>query len=487
MEDNFRLVEYKNKKIHVRFMDKDKKYDDIVFTSLVIGPNGTGKTRLLSEISETLRFINELKTSDNKMKRNTFEKGLYLSYKIGKVLYEITYEEDLEIRKDEDIISVEEIDLPKRILAISFMVNDKFVFNDSRDLNDIYYYLGTRQTSNATFVNSITKKIIDILIKKTTNEVFLKKLKSVMKFLSLPPVMDIYFRLKSKQLFDKEKIIQKIHLEIAKQRRRFDYRSDKIKKLSDDYIEKLINFVKKDFNPKNLEEDSRFLVIKYSIDFKIPYKNNILSEHSDFLDTLVSLNILSQPNLLLYGDSPYGFDNASSGEKQFLYSMINILSHIDYGSLILLDEPEISFHPNWQIKYIKYIKEIFEEYKNCHFLIATHSHFMISDLEPGSSTIISLNFSKDKKGLEAKLHDENTFGWSVEDILYNIFGVVTTRNLYIADEIDGFLKKISMNEIDKINIQKELKKLSDINQNLKEVDPLKDVIKIIFDRFDYEK
>ncbi|PEW14340.1 hypothetical protein CN435_22080 [Priestia megaterium] len=486
MEDKFRLVEFKNKKLHVRFVDEDKEYDDLLLTSLVIGPNGTGKTRLLSEISETLRFINGLKTSDNKTKRNILEDGLCLSYKVGKKLYKIEYQGALKITENGDKSSIQEINLPKRILAISFMVNDKFVFNDSRDSNDIYYYLGTRQTSNATFVNSITKKIVDILIEKTSDAAFLEKLESVMDFLNLPPVMEIYFELKRKQLFAEGKIIQKIHLEVEKHKRKFDYRSDKIKKLNDNYIEDLTNFLQEDFNPEYLNEE-RTLVIKYHIDFASPHKNKLLPKHFDYLNTLVSLGLLSQPKLLLHGESPYGFDNASSGEKQFLYSMINILSQIQDGSLVLLDEPEISFHPNWQIKYINYIKKIFEEYKNCHFLVATHSHFMISDLEPGSSTIISLNFSEDRNSIEAKLHDENTFGWSVEDILYNIFGVVTTRNLYVADEIDSFLKKISMKETDKINIEKELKKLRDINENLKEVDPLKDVIKIIFDRFDCEK
>lgn len=486
MKDKFRLVEFKNKKLHVQFMDKEKEYDDTLLTSLVIGPNGTGKTSLLSEISETFRFINRLKNSDNKTKRNILEEGLYLSYKIGKILYEIEYNGELIIREKGNKISVQEINLPERILAISFMVNDKFVFNDSRDSNDIYYYLGTRQTSNATFVNSITKKIVDILMKKTTDGVFLKKLESVMDFLTLSPIMEIYFVLKRKQLFDEGKIKQQIYLEVEKHKRKFDYRSDKIKKLNNEYIKELINFVQEDFNPEYIKEE-RSPVIKYFIDFLKPSENRFLSKHYDYLDTLVSLGLLSQPKLLLKGVSPYGFDNASSGEKQFLYSMINILSQIEHGSLVLIDEPEISFHPNWQIKYINYIKKIFEEFNDCHFLIATHSHFMISDLEPGSSTIISLNFSEDRTRLEAKLHDENTFGWSVEDILYNIFGVVTTRNLYVADEIDSFLKKISMNETDKINIEKELKKLKNINENLKEVDPLKDVIKIIFDRFDYKK
>lgn len=211
-------------------------------------------------------------------------------------------------------------------------------------------------------------------------------------------------------------------------------------------------------------------------------ENNIaINKDYDVLNKLIKLGYIQYPTLHIGRESSFDFELASSGEKQFLFTMINILSKIEHGSIVLIDEPEISLHPNWQINYINYLKSIFSHYRSCHFIIATHSHFMISDLEPNSSSIVSLKIKNNS--VRAQLHDEDTFGWSVDDILYNIFDVFTTRNLYIAREIDSFLAKISKGVENKA-LKKELSKLIEIRRHLKENDPLRDVLNMIISRVD---
>jgi predicted ATPase len=82
--------------------------------------------------------------------------------------------------------------------------------------------------------------------------------------------------------------------------------------------------------------------------------------------------------------------DSSSGETNLLCQFIGILSTIQDNSLIIIDEPENSSHPNWQINYIGWLKDIFKEYLSCHFVIATHSHFILTDLQEYNSTIIAL-------------------------------------------------------------------------------------------------
>lgn len=48
----------------------------------------------------------------------------------------------------------------------------------------------------------------------------------------------------------------------------------------------------------------------------------------------------------------YPFEDASSGEKHFIYELVSIANNIKNNALILVDEPEISMHPNWQMRYI---------------------------------------------------------------------------------------------------------------------------------------
>ena len=169
----------------------------------------------------------------------------------------------------------------------------------------------------------------------------------------------------------------------------------------------------------------------------------------------------------------YSFDESSSGEKHILYSFANIFNSINQNSIILIDEPEISLHPNWQIKYISFLKKVFSEYSSCHFIIASHSHYMVSDLNPDSSSLITVNV--DEEGKHFLTLDYSTYAWSAENILYNIFGVRTFRNYYFDMDVRELLYTISNNEKEKLDrIRFLYDKLS--KYILDEKDPLNQII-----------
>ena len=46
------------------------------------------------------------------------------------------------------------------------------------------------------------------------------------------------------------------------------------------------------------------------------------------------------------------FEDCSSGEKHMIFAFTGVLSSIEPKSVILIDEPEISLHPEWQIQYV---------------------------------------------------------------------------------------------------------------------------------------
>lgn len=45
---------------------------------------------------------------------------------------------------------------------------------------------------------------------------------------------------------------------------------------------------------------------------------------------------------------------ASSGELSLIFNLLSIAGEIENESLILIDEPEISLHPEWQSNFILY-------------------------------------------------------------------------------------------------------------------------------------
>lgn len=57
--------------------------------------------------------------------------------------------------------------------------------------------------------------------------------------------------------------------------------------------------------------------------------------------------------------------------------------------MVLIDEPEISQHPNWQMQIIDMLDKCLSDSK-CHFIIATHSHFLVSDLPNYKSSVTYL-------------------------------------------------------------------------------------------------
>lgn len=86
----------------------------------------------------------------------------------------------------------------------------------------------------------------------------------------------------------------------------------------------------------------------------------------------------------------HDINELSSGEKQMFLLLVDLLRHEPKHSIILIDEPELSFHPQWQRQLFSLIEEIGEDNQ---IIMATHSTeilktvlpeevFMLSELVP---------------------------------------------------------------------------------------------------------
>lgn len=158
--------------------------------------------------------------------------------------------------------------------------------------------------------------------------------------------------------------------------------------------------------------------------------------------------------------------------------MIGLLATIKPNSLVFIDEPEISLHPNWQMKYLSFLRELFSEpeFATSHIILATHSNFIISDLRGENSKIIGLKKDVKNNNVIVDLPKNlNTYGWSAEEILYSVFNVKTTRNFYLEIELRELLHKIAIKSDDK-------KRMNDILNNIKKInfsdnDPINLIVK----------
>lgn len=70
--------------------------------------------------------------------------------------------------------------------------------------------------------------------------------------------------------------------------------------------------------------------------------------------------------------------NLSSGEKQEVIMLYELLFKVQNGSVILIDEPEISLHVAWQKAFLDDLEKILKN-KESFALVATHAPYIISD------------------------------------------------------------------------------------------------------------
>lgn len=200
---------------------------------------------------------------------------------------------------------------------------------------------------------------------------------------------------------------------------------------------------------------------------------------------LRKLKALQLKNVMISKDNsnpPISFDNVSSGEANLLSSLLSLNSSIKSDSLVLIDEPEISLHPEWQIKYMSKIQSIMSQVKGCHVIIASHSHFMVSDLNPENSSLVILEKKKDEVGsyiLSSRNPNANPYAWSAENILLEVFNVSSTRNFYFAQKVEEALDLLGKHNRNNERLDFLKDEIRKVLVNLSPNDPLLSVATII--------
>ena len=341
------------------------------FVSLLLGDNGAGKSFVLSQLVDVIRFLRKF-YRDSKI--DTLKYDTYkLEYRAWtnhcitlsrKTVYDKNDNCGYEVT--DDCSKSPKSGLPSHLLAVAFSNDDKFGFSRNKEF---YAYLGLRTVSNAAFL-------------KSTKDIFLDRLILISK--------------------------------IQEKREAFCYFLSQI-----------------GFKPE----------------LNLCYQNNgaeesisILSSETDFDKLQKAHEICKQPKFVYQiqfakGENKVDWEWISSGERNLLQCMGNILCYIDSHSLVIIDEPETSLHPKWQSRYIADLMGLFKAYPFCHFIISSHSHFLASSLSKKSSSIISLSVNDDGITHESRELPVDVEGSSAERILYEVFGVATSRNWYFEQDL----------------------------------------------------
>ena len=121
----------------------------------------------------------------------------------------------------------------------------------------------------------------------------------------------------------------------------------------------------------------------------------ILSEqtNTDLLKIGIAVGFIAPTKIKVQRDNSLKWvshHDLSSGQQSLLLNAILISIFAKKNSLICIDEPENSLHPEWQINYMKFLDCLCPSNLQSHIFIATHSPQIISGLQSNNGCIVSL-------------------------------------------------------------------------------------------------
>ncbi|WP_019390480.1 AAA family ATPase [Priestia filamentosa] len=462
--------------------NKNIKQNDNFYTSLLIGPNGTGKSLLISFVQRIFTDLYRLNVSKpTKLAKNI---DYQLEYILGDYTYQVKQEKGKIIFFRNNMkISLKEMILPNKVISCAFTLQDRFsILNDQdQQIIDQYEYLGVKNYIKKGYIKDFSSVVAsNIMLASLKDKQFLYNLKNITTFLDFNPEIQINFKLENGLIIEDildENVLAKKQQNLSKKLRNFVSVKD------------ILNFVRRVKNESYFQnkDDALFYLAENSLSINFNINNadkyETLYEDFEFIWHLIDLKILISPSIMLKKHNRWlPLEKASSGEFQYLSTMINILSKIEPNSLIIMDEPETSLHPTWQYRYMSQLQSIFKGFPSCHFIIATHSHFMVADLKPDYASIVTLT-KDEQEQVKINFLDKLTFGRSVEDILYDVFDLPTNRNHYLANDLDDILADISLEKINEKTKEK-VKKIKSVQKYLKKTDPLRELIEKISEKVD---
>lgn len=143
-----------------------------------------------------------------------------------------------------------------------------------------------------------------------------------------------------------------------------------------------------------------------------------------------------------YGNE-VALNNLSSGEKQIVFRGGFLLKdkNSSEGTPVLIDEPEISLHPEWQLKIMSFFKNLFTNEKGeqtSQLFVVTHSPFILHNAQRSLDKV--LIFKRDKENGKTCIEQEPKFyGWTPEEVVLNAFNVqsltITAKNIIFVEGI----------------------------------------------------
>lgn len=454
---------------HVRFSEKSiRRSDTSQHITAVIGKNGTGKSHLLTSIVQTFVSLEELQIGTRTSVANLPLE--FLTYRIDgrHCTVERKPHRRLELKVDGQATDIYDFPLPRRVVALTISPFDKFPVPRLRRHSvapadtSLYQYLGLRDRFYKASIDNLLFRSLNTLFEEEENDARRRaNIGAVFEFLKLLPTLTVVYRIRiaaelRRGLESGKSLLSAGTLTNNDQRVRLE---EMVKSGFDEhYFRDLL-----DMALQRAEKG----IIRTTADFS---KGGEVDETFKVLQPLRRAGFLKIAGVEVTQANGLVSDlkRASSGQLSMISSLLSLASVITDGSLVLIDEPELSLHPEWQTEYVDLLMKTFSQFSGCHFIIATHSPLVISEL-PKRANIIAL----DRAHLPPL---DDISGQSSDYLLAEVFGSPLPGNLYIRERVVSALRLAGNGEVHSDEFIRTLSDLRRLSVELDSADPARKLI-----------
>lgn len=155
----------------------------------------------------------------------------------------------------------------------------------------------------------------------------------------------------------------------------------------------------------------------------------------------------------------------SSGQRLFVYMVINIVGQIKAESLIIVDEPELFLHPTFEVEFIVLLKKVLAAFSS-KAILATHSLTIAREIPANCMHV----YRSGEHGLEVDHPPFETFGGNMQRISSYVFGdskITKPFAQWIENAIEevGGPRKLLMKLQDELNEEMTIKILNSSRSN----------------------
>ena len=397
-EDTKELGKVVDKEKTGEFYPKNFFGDNINVTAIV-GGNGSGKSSLLTQLGdERTSFINKNNEVCNLEKEEDY-KIIYVDYdllKINKPSY-------------------------SNIMRKGLKYENLYYTNQNSQTNfDVLIFFRY-------IVNNIFKHCYSF-----KSEIFFFNPMKIMFFDTFHPTKDNCKKLAKEvkdKNFSKEKLLTFLYIEL------FEDENPKIHEIESDIMSIEKEILEK-FKVKNIENI-------YALLEKIEESTILIEEFKDiynvYKESLLELRNIGYLKIDFEDKEGREYFDLSQGERKLFTEMLMIFDEIKQSEnnnfLLLLDEPDLSLHPDWQKRYISEMIKLLSNFseKKFHLIVTTHSPFILSDLP--KENIIFLEKGKQVYPFE----NGQTFGANIHTLL--------SHGFFMKDGLMGEFAKSKIDDV----------------------------------------